>query len=114
MAILAILTVIGFGMAAVEQNRVQAIGTDGIGAQCGVQKSVSVTVLENPSISISVVVSSDTIHRGETVTYTYTISNTGSVPVQDLYVQDNWGPLIENSTLAVGQSRTIEREHTFT
>jgi LPXTG-motif cell wall-anchored protein len=82
--------------------------------------SATVTVKEpevvpEPPITLTKTVSPDRQYAGGTVKYTFTVTNTGSVPLRDVTITDDkiegW---IENvGVLDVGDTYTITKDHTI-
>lgn len=76
----------------------------------GVTDSATASVVvHHPSISIVKSAAPDTILSGDTVTYTYLVTNTGDVPLMNVHVTDDKIPgsfAVTPSTLLPGQSGT--------
>ncbi|MDY7076286.1 MAG: hypothetical protein SXV54_05095, partial [Chloroflexota bacterium] len=67
----------------------------------------------SPAIDLLLTPSPATIYSGQTVTYTYRITNTGDTTLTDVTVVDDSGPVCAGATLAVGASETCSRSTTL-
>ncbi|MCD6391226.1 MAG: hypothetical protein J7L92_04465 [Dehalococcoidia bacterium] len=79
--------------------------------------TISITVVQNPAISIVKVASPTTASvAGTQVTYTYTVTNTGSIPLTSIEVSDDkLGDIIlGTTTLAPGESTTGTASYNIT
>ncbi len=83
---------------------------------CNGMAEISFTVLPNPSIDIEKATNGDDadtgtgpiVAVGSTVTWTYVVTNSGNVPLTDVYVTDDvTGPVAGPITLNVGESETF-------
>jgi pimeloyl-ACP methyl ester carboxylesterase len=74
----------------------------------GVTASTTVDVI-HPDIDIRVAPHQTSIYRGESVTYTYQITNTGDITLTGVRVVDDGGPVCENIVLAVDGTQTCSR-----
>ncbi|MDY7080775.1 MAG: prolyl oligopeptidase family serine peptidase, partial [Chloroflexota bacterium] len=74
--------------------------------------STSVDVIY-PAIDLLLTPNPATIYSGQTVTYTYRITNTGDTTLTNVTVVDDSGPVCAEATLAVGASETCSRSTTL-
>jgi uncharacterized repeat protein (TIGR01451 family) len=79
-------------------NTVEITGTSHVGELVTAQDTYSVSLTSDPSIAIDKVANVDTATVGDTVTYTYIVTNTGNVSLSSITVFDD---KLGNVTLGV-------------
>ncbi|GAB4281401.1 MAG: hypothetical protein Kow0056_16720 [Coriobacteriia bacterium] len=98
-------------------NVVTVTGTYGVPGQPffgQVQDTDSVAVsVATPDISVTVSADKTTVTPGTSVTFTYTIENTGDTAIEGITVVDDWGALNPVSSLAPGAQVTRTRTRTL-
>lgn len=82
-------------------NDVTAAGADPGGTTVSGSDSVEVTVI-GPSLDLGVDVDPERVYRGETVTFTYRVTNTGDTDLYNVTVTDSYGTPISPITLTAG------------
>jgi uncharacterized repeat protein (TIGR01451 family) len=87
-------------------NIVTATGTDELGLDVTDTASASVDVL-NPDIEVTKSASPTVIHSGDSVTYTYTVENTGDCTLTVTVSDDKLGDLTNNFEIANGGSDVL-------
>jgi uncharacterized repeat protein (TIGR01451 family) len=89
-------------------NTVTVTGTSPLGHLVTYTHSASVTLTGTPAIAIDKEASVDTAHVGETITYTYTVTNTGDVKLTGIKASDDLLGAISSvaTTLEPGQITT--------
>jgi len=91
-------------------NVATASGVDQEGTEVTATARAFVDVL-HPSIDVEKTVSDDKVSEGATVTYTITVHNNGDTPLSNVDVVDDvYGPIALDQTLAVSETKT----YTFT
>ncbi|MHA2064668.1 MAG: DUF7507 domain-containing protein, partial [Candidatus Thorarchaeota archaeon] len=88
-------------------NIVTATGTDDLGLDVTDTATASVDVL-NPAIEVTKSVSPTVIHNGDSVTYTYTIENTGDCTLTVSVSDDQLGDLTADFVTANGGSDVMD------
>ncbi|MBI4743874.1 MAG: DUF11 domain-containing protein [Actinobacteria bacterium] len=92
-------------------NIVTATGTDSLGGTVTDTDTKTVIVI-SPKIEITKTVNRTTIYKGEKVTYTYTVKNTGDDPLINVTLTDDkLGQITEPFNLNPGQEKTFTREN---
>lgn len=97
-------------------NIATASGTTPGGDTITATDDETVPVETSPSISVDKVADTIVAEAGDTITYTYTVTNTGDVTLQDITVEDDLlGPItLATTTLAPGASTTGTATYTVT
>lgn len=87
-------------------NTVLAIGTSPTGHQVGDSDSASVSLTSHPNISVSKTASVSSAEVGDTIVYTYKVTNTGNTRLKSIMVTDNLlgNVTIEKTSLSKGRS----------
>ncbi len=70
-------------------NRVVATGNDPVGNQLSSSASATVDLITNPAISIAKEASQASAQIGDTIAYTYTVTNTGDVTLSGIILTDD-------------------------
>jgi hypothetical protein len=111
MIILAILALVGVGMASTVSSRATAQANDGFQMQAtSTSTNVVVTVLELPLIRSTLTVSPMTGYAGNVFEYNYTVKNIGNVTVYNLTDHDlhfNDYITFPKNTLLPGESTSM-------
>jgi uncharacterized repeat protein (TIGR01451 family) len=92
-------------------NVVTASGS-GVDSETSVQNTATCTTdILNPGIAIVKTVSEDVVAIGDTVTYTYVVTNTGDTTLYDISVDDDiLGHIGDIASLDPGQSETLTKD----
>ncbi len=85
-------------------NHVYVSGRN-VGGTATDSDSVEVTII-GPALDLSVWVSPQTVWKGESVTFSYTVENTGDATLSDVTVTDSLGSALAPVTLAPGETAT--------
>jgi len=89
------------------------IGYDEFEHQVGASDTAEVRIVD-PGISVAKSVDKPVVIAGETVTYTYVITNTGDVPLQGITLDDDkLGHIGDVASLAVGATTTLTKSTTL-
>ncbi|MER6362945.1 hypothetical protein [Kitasatospora sp. NPDC001527] len=100
-------------------NTAHATGTDPQGNPVRSPDAQVTLPVTAGAASLSITKTADTdgsVHPGETLTYTYTVTNTGGSTVHDLAVSDDHAPNVtcDRTTLDPGESATCHATYTVT
>ncbi len=96
-------------------NNVTATGTNVLGTAITAQDKATVQLTYTAALQVTKTPSSDTAAVGETVTYQYSVVNTGNVTINGLtLVDDKLGSItLSTDTLAPGETATGSATHTI-
>jgi len=93
-------------------NTVTATGEDVLGLTISDTDSHLVDIL-HPGISL-IKSGPSSAHVGDTITYTYTVKNTGDCPLTNVsVVDDRLGTIVTGESLAVGEEKTFTANYTI-
>jgi uncharacterized repeat protein (TIGR01451 family) len=99
-------------------NTLTVKGSPPVGDDVNAQDQVVVALADqpgNPSISAKVTADKTSAAVGETITYTYLVTNTGDVVLDNILANDSFGPVnLVKTTLAPAESTSVEDQHTVT
>jgi uncharacterized repeat protein (TIGR01451 family) len=101
------------------ENTATASGSDALGNVVSVEASASVTILR-PEIDLAKTADVDEVEEGDTITYTYTVTNPGNVPLSGITINDDLtggatyqsGDSNGNGKLDVGESWVFTATYT--
>jgi uncharacterized repeat protein (TIGR01451 family) len=90
------------------ENTVTATGTPPVGEDVSDTDTETVDIIYNASIAVTKTPSTTTATVGDTITYTYIVTNTGNVTLTELKALDNrlGGVTFDKTTLAPGETAT--------
>ncbi|PSK96914.1 DUF7507 domain-containing protein, partial [Cecembia rubra] len=91
-------------------------GTDPNGSDTDAEDGVTVTVVQNASLSMSKTANRSTVSAaGQEIVYTLTVTNNGNVTIENVTIVDNKVSVNQNvGTLAPGESATVTVTYTVT
>jgi uncharacterized repeat protein (TIGR01451 family) len=95
-------------------NQVLAVGTSPSGHQVGGSDSAAVTLTSHPDISVSKTASVSSAEVGDSITYTYQVTNTGNTRLNSITVTDDQLGPVTMGTTSLTNGRSTEGTLSYT
>ena len=94
-------------------NTATATGTDALGGPVSAQASARVDVI-NPGLRVTKAASTAQVYAGETVSFTYTVINTGDTPLATLTATDDWCAPVNYATGDLNNDSRLDLTESWT